>query len=86
MVFCSVKNSGARRCAHIRSSPRRADQPVRYSLVYRQRVGSHSPGVDIPSKYILYAIRASDDDLRAKATGTTFEAIKGDDLRSQHFR
>ena len=37
---------------------------------------------EIPSRYILYWIRASDDDLRAKATGTTFEAIKGDDLRS----
>ena len=40
------------------------------------------PEGDIPSKYVLYAIRASDGDLRAKATGTTFEAIKGDDLRS----
>ena len=40
------------------------------------------PEGDIPSKYILYGIRASDNDLRAKATGTTFEAIKGDDLRS----
>ena len=39
------------------------------------------PEDDIPSKYILYAIRASADDLRAKAAGTTFEAIKGDDLR-----
>ena len=39
------------------------------------------PDGGIPSKYILYGIRASDDDLRAKATGTTFEAIKGDDLR-----
>ena len=40
------------------------------------------PEGDIPSKYILYGIRASDNDLRAKATGTAFEAIKGDDLRS----
>ena len=36
----------------------------------------------IPSKYILYILRATEDELRAKATGTTFEAIKGDDLRS----
>ena len=39
------------------------------------------PEKDIPSKYILYAIRASQEELLAKATGTTFEAIKGDDLR-----
>ena len=43
------------------------------------------PEGDIPSKYILYGIRASVADLRAKATGTTFEAIKGDDVRSHAF-
>ncbi len=43
------------------------------------------PEGDIPSRYILYGIRASVDDLRAKATGTTFEAIKGDDVRSHAF-
>ena len=36
----------------------------------------------IPSKYILYAMRATEHELRAKSTGTTFEAIRGDDLRS----
>ena len=36
----------------------------------------------IPSKYILYAMRATEEELRAKSTGTTFEAIRGDDLRS----
>ena len=38
---------------------------------------------DMPSKYVLYAMRATEEGLRAKATGTTFEAIRGDDLR-QH--
>ena len=37
---------------------------------------------DMPSKYVLYAMRATEDELRAKSTGTTFEAIRGDDLRS----
>ena len=37
---------------------------------------------DLPSKYVLYAMRATEEDLRAKSTGTTFEAIRGDDLRS----
>ena len=37
---------------------------------------------DMPSKYILYAIRATEEELRANSTGTTFEAIRGDDLRS----
>ena len=36
----------------------------------------------IPSKYIFYAMRATEEELRAKSTGTTFEAIRGDDLRS----
>ncbi|MDE0337632.1 MAG: restriction endonuclease subunit S [Caldilineaceae bacterium] len=38
--------------------------------------------VDMPSKYILYAMRATEEELRANSTGTTFEAIRGDDLRS----
>ena len=37
---------------------------------------------DIPAKYVLYAIRATEQELRAKSTGTTFEAIRGADLRS----
>ncbi len=37
---------------------------------------------DMPSKYILYSIRATEEGLRANSTGTTFEAIRGDDLRS----
>ena len=37
---------------------------------------------DMPSKYILYSIRATEEELRANSTGTTFEAIRGDDLRS----
>lgn len=38
---------------------------------------------DMHSKYVLYAMRATEEGLRANATGTTFEAIRGDDLR-QH--
>ncbi len=37
---------------------------------------------DMPAKYILYAMRATEEDLRANSTGTTFEAIRGNDLRS----
>ena len=37
---------------------------------------------DMPSKFILYALRASEEELRSKSTGTTFQAIRGDDLRS----
>ena len=37
---------------------------------------------DIPSTYVLYAMRATEEELRAKSTGTTFEAIRGDNLRS----
>ena len=37
---------------------------------------------DMPSKYVLYAMRATEEDLRANSTGTTFEAIRGNDLRS----
>ena len=36
----------------------------------------------MPGKYILHAMRATEEGLRANATGTTFEAIRGDDLRS----
>ena len=36
----------------------------------------------IPSEYILYAMRATEEELRAKSTGTTFEAIRGNILRS----
>lgn len=38
------------------------------------------PGV--PSKYLLYAMRASEDGLRRVATGTTFEAVRGARLRA----
>ena len=37
---------------------------------------------DIPSKYVLYAMRATEEELRSKSTGTTFQAIRGDNLRS----
>ena len=36
----------------------------------------------IPSEYVLYAMRATEKELRAKSTGTTFEAIRGVNLRS----
>ena len=36
----------------------------------------------MPSRYILYALRATEEGLRANSTGTTFEAIRGDDLRT----
>ena len=36
----------------------------------------------VPSKYVLYALRATEDELRANSTGTTFEAVRGDNLRS----
>ena len=36
----------------------------------------------MPSKYVLYAMRATEEELRANSTGTTFEAVRGDDLRS----
>ena len=41
------------------------------------------PHGGIPAKYVLYGLRATQEELRSKATGTTFEAIKGSDLRSQ---
>ncbi len=37
---------------------------------------------DMPAKYILYAMRATEEELRAKSTGTTFEAVRGNHLRS----
>ena len=40
------------------------------------------PEGGIPSKYVLYAIRGGQEELLAKATGTTFEAVKGDDVRA----
>ena len=40
------------------------------------------PQGQIPSKYVLYAIRATEKELRAESTGTTFEAIRGGNLRS----
>ena len=42
------------------------------------------PQGGIPSKYILYSLRATEQELRTNSTGTTFEAIRGDDLRSHH--
>jgi len=35
----------------------------------------------ISVRYIFYALRATEEKLRSKSTGTTFEAIRGDDLR-----
>lgn len=35
----------------------------------------------IPSRYILYGLRATVEALTARATGTTFEAVSGDDIR-----
>ena len=40
---------------------------------------------DVPPKYILYTLRSTQEELRSKSTGTTFEAIRGDDLRSHPF-
>ncbi len=40
------------------------------------------PQAGVPSRYVLYALRATEEELRSKSTGTTFEAIRGDDLRS----
>jgi type I restriction enzyme S subunit len=36
----------------------------------------------VPSKYVLYALRGSVDELTAQATGSTFDAIGGEQLRS----
>ena len=40
------------------------------------------PFGEVPERFILYSLRATEDELRSKATGTTFEAIRGDDLRA----
>ncbi len=37
---------------------------------------------NMPSKFFLYTLRASEEELRSKSTGTTFQAIRGDDLRA----
>ena len=36
----------------------------------------------VPSRYALYALRATEEELRSRSTGTTFEAVRGDHLRS----
>lgn len=40
------------------------------------------PRDGIPSKYLLYALQASEDELRKHSTGTTFEAVSGSVVRS----
>jgi type I restriction enzyme S subunit len=40
------------------------------------------PTKDMPSKYLLYALRATVSELASKATGTTFESISGTTLRA----
>ena len=40
------------------------------------------PQGDIPPKYVLYALRSTEESLRANSTGTTFEAIRGNELRT----
>ena len=40
------------------------------------------PRNGMPSRYVLYAIRATVNALTEKATGTTFEAVNGSDLRA----
>ena len=47
-------------------------------------LASLRPEAGIPPKYLLYAMRATEQELKAQATGTTFEAVRGDVLRS-HF-
>ena len=37
---------------------------------------------EMPAKYILYAMRATEEELRLRSTGTTFDAIRGGDLRA----
>lgn len=39
------------------------------------------PKDGVPSRYLLYAMRASADELKSRSTGTTFEAIGGSTLR-----
>lgn len=36
----------------------------------------------VPSRYLLYALRATVHELKQRATGTTFEAVSGADVRS----
>ncbi len=40
------------------------------------------PAKDIPVRYVLYAIRAFNSNLTQLGTGTTFDAISGDDVRA----
>lgn len=40
------------------------------------------PGAGISSKYLLFALRATAESLRSKATGTTFEAVSGSQVRA----
>ena len=40
------------------------------------------PHGGIPSKFVLYSLRATEQELRTNSTGTTFDAIRGDALRS----
>lgn len=40
------------------------------------------PREGTPSRYLLYAMRATVDALKEKATGSTFEAINGNDLKA----
>ncbi len=44
------------------------------------------PRAGIPPRYVLYALRATVDDLSARATGSTFEAISGAALRFHRIR
>lgn len=44
------------------------------------------PRAGILPRYVLYALRATVDDLTARATGSTFEAISGAALRSHRVR
>lgn len=40
------------------------------------------PRDGVPSKYLLYALQASEEELRKHATGTTFEAVSGEVVRN----
>ena len=40
------------------------------------------PEGGIPSRFILYSLRATEQELRSNSTGTTFDAIRGEALRS----
>lgn len=39
------------------------------------------PQGGIPSRLVLYSLRATEQELRSNSTGTTFDAIRGEDLR-----